>query len=90
MKVLITTAIAAAGLALAASSAYADGITDFYSLQKGYGYDGSTQAIAPAGWPVYEKWLGPQPAAATAAQPAVVHHATLHHPRRKMVAPTHG
>ncbi|CAM5776219.1 hypothetical protein LMIY3S_05417 [Labrys miyagiensis] len=91
MRVLITTTIAAAGFVIAASSAYADGITDFWSLQKGYGYDAATQPAAPAGWPLYQKWLGPQPAAATAAQPAAVHHATLRHVKHgKVIRPTHG
>ncbi len=90
MRIFITTAIAAAGLAFAASSAYADGITDFWSMQKGYGYDAAKAPAAPAGWPFYEKWLGPQPAAAT-AQPTVVHHATLHHTRHgRVIEPTHG
>ena len=88
MKIFITTAIAAAGLAIAASSAYADGITDFWAMQKGYGYDAATTPAAPAGWPFYERWLG-QPAAT--AQPIAVHHATLHHTRHgKVIEPTHG
>lgn len=91
MRILITAAIAAAGLALAASSAYADGITDFYALQKGYGYDASTQPVAPAGWPLYQKWLGPQPSSAAVAQPTTVHHATLRRVRHgKAIEPTHG
>ena len=91
MRVLITTVIAAAGLAIAASSAYADGTTDFWSLQKGYGHDSATAPVAPAGWPFYQKWLGPEPAADTASQPVRVHHATLRHTRHgRVIEPTHG
>ncbi|QEN88247.1 hypothetical protein FZC33_18905 [Labrys sp. KNU-23] len=91
MRILITSVLAACGLAAAASCAQADGITDFYSIQRGFGYDEAKTPAAPAAMPLWNANAGQgiDPAVETApgaeapAAPATtrrVHHAAVRHP----------
>ncbi|WP_448950576.1 hypothetical protein [Labrys neptuniae] len=70
----MTSAIAAASLLAMASSSYADGTTDFWSLQRGFGYDDAKAPIAPAAFPLWHNnpGQGMNPAVETgaAAEPA--------------------
>lgn len=76
MKIFITSALAAVGLVTAVSGAYADGITDFWAIQKGYGYDASTTPAAPGAWPMSASWAG-QPAQSESTSTVTVRHPIL-------------
>lgn len=91
MRILITSVLAACGLAAAASCAQADGVTDFYSIQRGFGYDEAKTPAAPAAMPLWNANAGQgvdpavemAPGAEAPAAPATprrVHHAAMRHP----------
>ncbi len=95
MRILITSMIAACGFVAISSVAYADGITDFWSIQRGFGYDDAKTPAAPAAMPLWNANAGQgmNPAEETAPDaqaPATtrrVHHAAAHHPLHRKRAP---